>query len=119
MAEEKEVPFFVKAKPESFKWLVRVPVPAAGQYVFATFTGVFKHLDEVQFKALYSPEAGKTDRQIADEVLIAVEDVTGENGQAEPSTEELRLKVLAIQRAAPAIAGTYRAAMLGVAAEKN
>jgi hypothetical protein len=52
-------------------------------------------------------------------VLIGVEDLTGEDGQAVPSSDALRLQVLGIQRAAPAIAGTYRAAMLGVAAEKN
>jgi hypothetical protein len=119
MPEEKTVPFFVLAKPETFKWPVKVPVPAEGRYVFATFTGVFKHLDEAEFKKLYSPEAAKTDRQIAEAVLIGVEDLTGEDGQAVPSSDALRLQVLGIQRAAPAIAGTYRAAMLGVAAEKN
>lgn len=120
MGDDNKTPFFVMAKPDTFKWPVRVPVPAAGKYVFATFTGVFKHLDEAAFQKLFAPGPdAKTDRQIAEAVLLGVEDLTGEDGKVVPSSPKLVATVIAIQRAAPAIAATYRAAMLGIAAEKN
>ncbi len=119
MGDDSKVPFFVMAQPATFKWPVRVPVPAAGNYVYATFTGVFKHLAEPEFKKLYSPEAANTDLAIAEAVLTGVEDLTGEDGNPVPSSEELRQKVLSIQRAPWAISATYRAAMLGIAAAGN
>lgn len=112
-------PFFVVAKPKDFRWTVKVPVPVANGYVYASFTGVFKHLEEDELNKLVGPESTLTDRQVCEAVLLAVEDVAGEDGNPLASSPELRDQVLGVQRAPRATVTTYIAAMRGMAAEKN
>lgn len=116
---DKTIPFFVAAKPESFKWPVRVPVPGDGKYTFIEFTGVFKYLDDDGEAAFLDPARKRTDKQFAAEVLLAVEGLTYEDGTAVASTPELTAQVLAVDRVAAVTVGTYLGARRGLAAEKN
>lgn len=131
-AEKDPVPFFEAVKPTSFKWPVKVPVPADGHYVHATFTGVFLYLDEagvdawLQTKLVIGTdpkgmpiERARTDRELAAEVLLGVEDLVGPGGAVLPSTPELVAQVLGVDRAPSAVVTTYLAVCRGVAAEKN
>lgn len=131
-ADKDPIPFFEAVRPTSFKWPVKVPVPADGRYVHATFTGVFAYLDEEGVDAWLKVkvqigtgadglpvERSRTDRELAAEVLLGVEDLTGPGGAALPSTPELVAQVLSVDRAPTAVVTTYLAVCRGVAAEKN
>lgn len=122
-ADKAPVPFFEAVKPTSFKWPVKVPVPADGHYVHATFTGVFRYLDENGIEDwLHGTERNqphRTDRDLAAEVLLGVEDLIGPGGAVLPSTPELVAQVLAVDRAPAAVVTTFLAVSRGVAAEKN
>lgn len=113
------IPFFVAAKPESFKWPVKVPVPDDGKYAFIEFTGVFKYLDDAATDDLVDAKHGLTDKQIAAKVLLGVEGLKYADGTPVPSSPELVASVLDADRVAPVALGTYLAARRGLAAEKN
>ena len=121
--DQADVPFFERTKPTEFKWPVKVPVPADGRYVHATFTGIFRYLDEAGIDDwLHGKERNlphRTDRELAAEILLGVEDVQGPGGAMLPSTPELMAQVLAVDRAPTAVVTTYLAVCRGVAAEKN
>lgn len=132
MAQDDNTPFFEKVSPAEFTWPVKVPVPADGRYVHATFTGRFRYLDEDGITAWLNAQVhqgmdaagaplarAKTDRELAAEVLLAVEDMKDAHGQPMPSTPELVAKVLAVDRAGTAVVTTFLAVARGVAAEKN
>lgn len=116
---DKTIPFFVAAKPESFKWPVRVPVPGDGKYTYIEFTGVFKYLDDAGEKAFLDPERKLTDKQFAAEILLGVEGLSYADGTPVTSTPELVAQVLAVDRVAAVTVGTYLGARRGLAAEKN
>jgi hypothetical protein len=119
----KDVPFFEKVeRPTSFKWPVSVPVPTDGRYVYATFTGVFRYKGAAEIDAWLKVPAGtapRSDSDMAADVLIGVEDLKAADGTVLESTPELVAKVLAVDRAGPAVVTTFLAVSRGVAAEKN
>ena len=117
--DKANIAFFVAARPETFKWPVKVPVPGDGKYDYVEFTGVFKYQDEAQAKAWLETDKARTDKQLLAEVLLGVEGLKTIDGQAVPSTPELVASVIEVDRVAPVAVGTYLAALRGLAAEKN
>lgn len=115
-----KTPFFALVEPKDFRWEVKVPVPADGRYVFATFTGVFRYRRAEDLAEWLAP-GGKprTDADLAADALVAVEDVRGDDGDFLPSDAALKARILAVDRAPAAVVATYLAALRGVAAEKN
>lgn len=124
-----DIPFFTQAEPKEFRWPVRVPVPGDGKYSFVEFTAVFKYLNDAAVDALLAaPKAAapgeavppaRSDREIAAEILLGVEDIKRADGSAVPSSPELVATVISMDRAAPVTVGVYLAARRGLAAEKN
>ncbi len=113
------IAFFVNARPASFKWPVRVPVPGDGKYTFLEVSCTFKYLDDEQEKALLEPAAARSDRDILAEVLLGVEGMKYEDGSPVPSSPALVAQFILVDRVAPVAVGTYLAARRGLAAEKN
>lgn len=120
MSDADNTPFFAMVAPKDFRWEVKVPVPANGRYVFATFTGVFAYRPLAELDEWLAPGGQpRTDADLAAEALLAVEDVRGEDGGWLPSTPELKARMLAVDRVPLAVVTTYLAALRGVAATKN
>lgn len=117
--DKANIAFFIVARPETFKWPVKVPVPGDGKYDYVQFTGLFKYQDEAEAKAWLEADTQRTDKALLAMVLLAVEDLKTTDGQLVPSTPELVASVIAVDRVAPVAVGTYLAALRGLAAEKN
>lgn len=113
------IPFFVQLKPATFRWPVRVSVPADGKYNFVEFTGVFKYVDNDGEKLLLDPERKRTDKEILAEVLLEVDGLVDTAGAPVPSSPELVAALINADRVAPTALGTYLGARRGFAAEKN
>lgn len=117
---ESQVPFFLKVAPKNFSWPVKVPVPAEGRYVFAEFTGVFRYIPSDQVDAWLAPDGKpRTDRELAADVLLEVQDVRGDDGEVMTTSPELVARMLAVDRAPSAVVATFMAVIRGIAAEKN
>jgi hypothetical protein len=120
---EKTIPMFVLQQPTTFKWPVKVPVPVDGKYQFAEFTATFPNMDQAAIdKLLANDDTGRptrTDAAVAAEVLLSFEDVMTPDGQSLPFTDENKAALLRGPRVASAVAGTFLAAVRGMAAEKN
>jgi hypothetical protein len=120
---EKTIPMFVMQQPATFKWPVKVPVPVDGKYEYAEFTATFPNMDEAAIDKLLAKDPQgrptRSDAEVAADVLLSFEDVATPEGSALPFSEENKAALLRGQRVAPAVAGTFLAAVRGMAAEKN
>ena len=126
MATEKiETVLFMLDEAPTFTWPVKVAVPVNGKYLNAEFTAEFLNMmgDELDALTASNPETGaprKTDREVADQVLVGWgPDLKGADGAALPFTPENKARLLGNQRARMAVVGTFLAAARGMAAEKN
>lgn len=117
MNGDQDVPFFTAVKVEEFSWPVKVPVPKDGKFIHATFTARFKYLEREQLDALL--KEGLTDRQLAEKVLVGIEQLQGEGTAQLRREAEVIRQVLDVDRAPSATFGTYMAVISGLALEKN
>jgi hypothetical protein len=123
MGVENKTQLFLMQQPTTFKWPVKVPIPLNGKYVYAEFTGEFPNLSQDAVDKLTPVDAAGTparsDRQLAEDVLIGFEGVTQPDGTELPFTPENKQALMANPRVAEAVARTFLAANRGLAAEKN
>lgn len=107
--------------PTTFRWAVRVPIPANNHYVFARFVAEFLYMSRERWDALtQQTDPALTGRQLAENVLVGVHELLAEDGKTHlPNAPELVARVLDVDRAIPAVIGTFEAAINGMAAEKN
>lgn len=120
MSDDK-TPVCLFEAPTTFRWAVRVPIPSDNRYVFARFVAEFKYMTREQWDALTrQTEPALTGRQLAENVLVGVHELLAEDSKTHlANAPELVQRVLNVDRAIPAVIGTFEAAINGMAAEKN
>ena len=106
-------------QPAHFRWPVKVPVPDDGKYKFVEVVCLFKWMSEADASALTHRDSKKTDQQLCEEIVLAVEGMTYEDGTPVPSSPELVQRFLAVNNAKPTCIGFWLGALNGLAAEKN